>query len=179
MTTPFELTTIETMKMTTTKSRALSSSTFKMAKGHFFELEKKRVRRRNAGGVFRASASVDFGFELARDMGVGAACYWISDELAQRVSETKAEEEGEETYTRDDRRRGRYVTFGSFDGLTSYLWYTLVDKVIPSPSGSSFSADAVSISALTASTTYDDELTGDLANAATPWLLRKASLRRI
>ena len=166
MTTPFELTTIQTMKMTTTKSQsALSSSTFKMAKGHF-RIGKKRVRRRNARGVFRASASVDFGFELARDMGVGAACYWISDELAQRVSETKAEEEGEETYTRDDRRRGRYVTFGSFDGLTSYLWYTLVDKVIPSPSGSSFSADAVSISALTASTTYDDELTGDLANAA-------------
>ncbi|CAL6358299.1 unnamed protein product [Bathycoccus prasinos] len=163
MTTPFALTTA--MKMTT-KSRALSSSTFKMAKGHF--RIGKRVRRRNAKGV-RASgtlASVEFGFELARDMGVGAACYWISDELAQRVSETKAEEEGEETYTRDDRRRGRYVTFGSFDGLTSYLWYTLVDKVIPSPSGSSFSADAVSISALTASTTYDDELTGDLANAA-------------
>ena len=108
MTTPFELTTIQTMKMTT-KSRALSSSTFKMAKGHF-RIGKKRVRRRSAGGVFRASASVDFGFELARDMCVGAACYWISDELAQRVSETKAEEEGEETYTRDDRRRGRHVT---------------------------------------------------------------------
>jgi hypothetical protein len=112
-------------------------------------------------------------------MGVGAVCYWISDELAQRLSETKSitasMEEGEDVpsasaaggeYARDYKRRGRYVTFGSFDGLTSYLWYTLVDKVIPSPSGSNFSADAVSISALTASSTYDNELSGDLANAA-------------
>ena len=140
--------------------------------GKIYERGRETARdvKRRRGRTPSRAAAFD-GFVVARDMGVGAACYWISDELAQRVSETKcvtaSMEEGEavEEYKRDDERRGRYVAFGSFDGFTSYIWYSLVDYLIPSPSGSDFSADAVSISALTASTTYDNELTDDLVNA--------------
>lgn len=162
-----------------------SSSPFCVSRRRRFQIGKGRTKtikhdesKRRGRRTNDVEASFD-GFEVLRDMGVGAVCYWISDELAQRLSETKSitasMEEGEDVpsaaaaggeYARDYKRRGRYVTFGSFDGLTSYLWYTLVDKVIPSPSGSNFSADAVSISALTASSTYDNELSGDLANAA-------------
>ena len=71
------------------------------------------------------------------------------------------------------------MAFGSFDGFTSYIWYSLVDYLIPSPSGSDFSADAVSISALTASTTYDNELTDDLVDhVGNAMALHKVSLQR-
>ena len=87
--------------------------------------------------------------EIASDVALGVACYWISDELAQRVSTaTHATVVGEDyagtdgvacelpsgnprAFVRDDARRARYASFGAVDGGISYLWYEWVDKVVP------------------------------------------------
>ena len=80
--------------------------------------------------------------ELLTDSALGAACYWVSDELAQRLARrTHATETAEACelptsvdfveFVRDDRRRARYVAFGAVDGATAYVWYDWVDWVVP------------------------------------------------
>ncbi|OUS48621.1 MpV17 transgene-like protein [Ostreococcus tauri] len=81
---------------------------------------------------------------MVSDVLCGAACYWLSDELAQRMEGatggdgTATAAEGDDAddasrsmgFVRDDGRRKRYVSFGALDGGTSYLWYEWVDWVV-------------------------------------------------
>ena len=135
-------------------------NSFPIRKGRILNIKnnesKNKRSKRSERLVVEAGVEASFVFEIARDISVGAACYWVSDEIAQRLQRQQISDSDLFPYERDEERRKRYVCFGMFDGATSYLWYSLVDKIFPSPSGGQNGADAVSLSALTASTTFDD-----------------------
>jgi len=90
--------------------------------------------------------------ELLTDGALGVGCYFISDEIAQRLgrsthaTETTIDVAGDgaapacelptrdapgTTFTRDGKRSLRFATFGAMDGATSYVWYETVDRLIP------------------------------------------------
>ncbi len=87
--------------------------------------------------------------ELLTDSALGVGCYFVSDEIAQRLGRsTHATESTSETevgapacelptrdtgkaFERDGKRSLRFATFGAFDGAVSYVWYETCDRLIP------------------------------------------------
>ena len=87
--------------------------------------------------------------ELLTDSALGVGCYFVSDEIAQRLGRsthaTESTSESEvgapacelptrdtgKTFERDGKRSLRFMTFGAFDGAASYVWYETCDRLIP------------------------------------------------
>jgi len=91
------------------------------------------------------------------DVCTGVACYYVSDEIAQRATQrthaierqggngndlvdgarcelpstSGARVKGRKKFAIDVKRRWRYCAFGAFDGASSYAWYEFVDRTIP------------------------------------------------
>ena len=64
-------------------------NSFPIRKGRILNIKnnesKNKRSKRSERLVVEAGVEASFVFEIARDISVGAACYWVSDEIAQRL----------------------------------------------------------------------------------------------